>query len=322
MDASRLETWYLQLTDRCTNTCPHCFSSCSPAGAGVVPFAQARKWIHHMAAAAAKRIVFTGGEPFLYFPMLRNLVHEASTRELAPGVWTNGYWITGLEEFRLALRYLADVGLKRLILSEDAFHGAQPFKAFSDQLPPAAEALGVALRFARVTPKEPPAPPDYLFDDHHVLEGPVMFRGRAATECVAHQARWQLDDFDACPFLDFHSPRSLFIDFRGRVHICPGLPLADLTVISLKKFFAEFDLERHPVARAIAAGGPRRLAADFGLHDEVGFVDFCHACWELRARLSRVQNLDSRPPGRMNPAGSGLTGEIAATVSKNHTPSK
>lgn len=302
MDASRLDTWYLQLTDRCTNACPHCFSSCSPAGAGVVAFSLARKWIHHMAAVSARRIVFTGGEPFLYFPLLRNLVHEAHTRGLTPAIWTNGYWITGVEEFRLTLRYLADVGLKQLLLSEDAFHGAQPFVSFSDELPPAAEALGVALRFARISPKDPPAPPDYLFIDHHVLEGPVMFRGRAATECVAHQARWKLEDFDACPFLDFQAPRSLFIDFHGRVHICPGLPLADLNALSLKRFFAEFDLERHPVARAIATGGPRRLAADFGLaQDADGFVDFCHACWELRRRV-----LIPRPPSEPSAPDQGM----------------
>ncbi len=288
MDAARLDTWYLQLTDRCTHACPHCFSSCSPAGRAVVSFPLARKWIHHMATVAPKRIVFTGGEPFLYFPVLRNLVHEASTRQLWPAVWTNGYWITGLEEFRLSLRYLADVGLRQLILSSDVFHGDQPFTPMADQLAPVATELGVELRFARVAPKEPHAPPDYLFEDHHILEGPVMFRGRAATECVAHQARWRLDDFDACPFLDFQSPRSLYLDARGFINICPGLPLADLKAVSLKKFFADFDLERHPFARAIAAGGPRRLAADFGLDGEDvprGFVDFCHACWTLRQRL-------------------------------------
>jgi hypothetical protein len=237
-----------------------------------------------MAVVAAKRIVFTGGEPFLYFPMLRNLVHEASTRSLWPAVWTNGYWITGAEEFRLTLRYLADVGLKQVILSEDPFHGGAPFTPFADRLTPIAAELGVDLRWARITPKNPADPPDYLFDEHHVLEGPVMFRGRAATECTAHQARWRLEDFDACPFLSFDAPGSLFLDVHGFLCICPGFPLADLKVISLKKFFTDFDLERHTVAHAIATGGPARLAAQLGVDGAGGYVDFCHACWELRHR--------------------------------------
>ncbi|MBU1244981.1 4Fe-4S cluster-binding domain-containing protein [Myxococcota bacterium] len=282
MNASSLETWYLQLTDRCTNACPHCFSSCSPAGRAVVPFALVRKWIHHMSVVAAKRIVFTGGEPFLYFPMLRNLVHEAATRNLWPAVWTNGYWITGTEEFRLTLRYMADVGLKQLILSDDPYHGATPFSAFADQLAPLAAELGVDLRWARIEPKNPSAPPDYLFADHHVLAGPLMFRGRAAKECTAHQMRWSLADFDACPFLSFESPKSLFIDVRGFLNICPGFPLADLKVVSLKKFFTDFELEKHSVAHAIATGGPARLAGQLSVTDEDGFADFCHACWVLR----------------------------------------
>jgi len=300
MDATRLDTWYLQLTDRCTNACPHCFSSCSPGGRAVVPFALARKWIHHMAVVAARRIVFTGGEPFLYFPMLRNLVHEAASCGLWPSVWTNGYWITGAEEFRLTLRYLADVGLKQLILSDDSYHGAVPFRAFADQLGPLASELHVDLRFARVEPKAPSSPPDYLFDDHHSLDGPIMFRGRAATECSAHQRRWKLEDFDACPFLSFDTPKSLFIDVRGFLNICPGFPLADLKVVSLKKFFTDFNLEKHAVAHAIATGGPRRLAADFLLTDgtEGGFVDFCHACWSLRQLVTNPsRSPDALPPG-------------------------
>ena len=282
MKPTALDTWYLQITDRCTNTCPHCFSSCSPLCGTVVSFSQARKWIHQMAVVAAKRIVFTGGEPFLYFPMLRNLVHEASTRGLWPAVWSNGYWITGADEFRLALRYLADVGLKQLILSDDSYHGEVPFRAFAEQLAPIALDLHVDLRFSRIDPKMPSAPPDYLFADHHVMEGPVMFRGRAATECTAQQTRWSLEDFDACPFLSFDAPKSLFIDVRGFLNICPDFPLADLKIISLKKFFTDFNLEKHAVAHAIATGGPARLASDFKLSGEGGFVDFCHACWSLR----------------------------------------
>ncbi len=282
MRADRLHTWYLQLTDRCTNACAHCFSSCSPDARAVLPVSLARKWIHQCAAVARGRLVFTGGEPFLFFAMLRNLVHEAASAGMSPAVWTNGYWITGPDEFRAALRYFADVGLKELIVSDDSFHGEAPFASFKPMIPEIARELGIGVQFSRIVPKPPEAQPDFLFPDHHALTGPVMHRGRAADACTNGQVHWQAADFDSCPFLSFDAPGSLFIDVHGFLCICPGFPLANLQTLSLKRFFAEFDLQKAPLARRIAEGGPAALARELSLPATTGFVDYCHACWMLR----------------------------------------
>lgn len=283
-----LHTWYIQLTDRCTHACAHCFLTCSPAGRAVMSVSGARRWIHQFAAVSRGRMVFTGGEPFLYFAMMRNLVHEAAAAGFSPAVWTNGYWATGPDEFRLSLRYLADVGLSELIVSDDAFHGEAPFTTWKDQMSSLARELGVALRFAAITPKPAAVAPDFLFEDTHILEGPVMHRGRAAETCTPGQTLWQAADFDACPFVSFESPRSLFLDAQGFLHICPGFPLADLNRISIKRFLAEFDIQRHPAAHAIAAGGPAELARRLSVDPATGFVDYCHACWTLRRRMASI----------------------------------
>ncbi len=285
MKSSSLDTWYLQLTDRCTNSCAHCFSSCSPAGRRTLDITFARKILRQMSIVRRCRVVFTGGEPFLLFPLLRNLVHEASTLELTPSVWTNGYWITGIDEFRLSLRYLSDVGLKELILSDDGFHGVPPFAAIRDQLPAIATELGISLLNASHHAKNPPDPPDIIFADHHVLTGTIMHRGRAADQCTGHQTLWDPADFDACPHLDFHQPLSLFVDVLGQVNVCPHFPLASLHQISLKKFFQEFDPAEHPTTSAILAGGPHELAQRNSIPLPTGFVDFCHACWHIRSRM-------------------------------------
>lgn len=285
MRTDQLHTWYIQMTDQCTHTCAHCFSSCSPSGQAVLPFSLLRKWIHQLATVTRKRLVFTGGEPFLHFAMLRNLVHEAVATGFFTSVWTNGFWITEPDVFRLTLRYLTDVGLAELIISDDEFHGKAPFSTWKDRLLPIAQELGVKLRFASVVPKIPDTPPDFFFEDHHVLVGPVMHRGRAATTCTSGQNLWQVSDFDTCPFLSFESPHTLFIDAYGLLNICPGFPLADLKQISIKRFLAEFDIQQHPMASIIAIGGPAALAQKQGIAPSTGFVDYCHACWTLRQKF-------------------------------------
>lgn len=250
----------------------------------MLPLAWARRWIRQFAAVSQCRMVFTGGEPFLYFPLLRTFVHEAASAGFSPSVWTNGYWITGPDEFRTSLRYLSEVGLKELIVSDDEFHGPAVFSAFRDRLLELAGNLGVVLHFAIIYPKDPVHPPDFLYADPHVLHGPVMHRGRAADTCTAGQARWQVADFDSCPFVSFDAPHSLYVDANGFLHICPGFPLADLKTMSIKRFLKEFDWHIDPVAHAIAVGGPAQLARELSIPPSTGFVDYCHACWELRRK--------------------------------------
>jgi MoaA/NifB/PqqE/SkfB family radical SAM enzyme len=116
----------LMLTYRCTAACRFCYYYCSPQSTGLMPVATAIEAWQGLVRIAGKNanLHITGGEPFLYFERLSEILEQAHQLRL-PGldsVETNADWGNNEQEISEKLKFLDAVGLNRLKISWDPFH--------------------------------------------------------------------------------------------------------------------------------------------------------------------------------------------------------
>lgn len=126
---SKLKLWRyagLMLTYRCSAACRFCYYYCSPQASGLMSVDTAiQSWEGIVRLVGDKaRVHITGGEPFLYFDRLSQIIQQASRLGLTPldSIETNaGTWGSN-GELTDQLRFLDDCGLDRLKISWDTFH--------------------------------------------------------------------------------------------------------------------------------------------------------------------------------------------------------
>lgn len=113
----------IAVTRRCNASCEVCCFGCSPAQTSTLEEADIRRAIRQAKdAGGVKKILFTGGEPLLYYDRVRACTGYASELGLSCAVYTNGFWG---DDGRRAARWaqeLASVGVKTVHFSSDAYH--------------------------------------------------------------------------------------------------------------------------------------------------------------------------------------------------------
>lgn len=112
----------LILTYRCSAECRHCFFECSPSRSEVMTRQMAQNVINEAVTLGARWISFSGGEPFLEYDSLKELITLSSENGLNTEVVSNGFWGETREEALGTLEPLIIAGLDVLNLSVDDFH--------------------------------------------------------------------------------------------------------------------------------------------------------------------------------------------------------
>nr|MBC8378531.1 radical SAM protein [Planctomycetota bacterium] len=126
---SKLKHWRyagLMLTYRCSAACRFCYYYCAPQAGGLMTTDTAiNAWegLIRLAGQNAK-VHITGGEPFLYFDRLVEILQQAHRLGLGPvdTVETNASWGEHSSQITDKLRQLDALGLNRLKISWDPFH--------------------------------------------------------------------------------------------------------------------------------------------------------------------------------------------------------
>ena len=116
----------LLLTYKCNCACEFCYYNCSPDKGGLMPVETAiSAWqsLKILAGDSAK-IHFTGGEPFLYWDHLQEILEQAQRQNLGKVdlIETNGFWATSEKIVRQRLKRLDKLGMNRFKVSTDPFH--------------------------------------------------------------------------------------------------------------------------------------------------------------------------------------------------------
>jgi len=116
----------LMLTYKCNCACEFCYYNCNPEKCGLMPVdmvISAWQSLKILAGDGAK-IHITGGEPFLYWDHLQQILEEGQKQNLGKVdlIETNGFWATSDKIIRRRLKRLDELGMNRVKVSTDPFH--------------------------------------------------------------------------------------------------------------------------------------------------------------------------------------------------------
>jgi MoaA/NifB/PqqE/SkfB family radical SAM enzyme len=247
----------------------------------------------------AARVHLTGGEPFLVFDRMAEIVRQSHKMGLKglEYIETNASWATSESDIREKLEFLDTYGMEKLKISCDPFHIEYvPIENVFRLKTVAESILGkdrVMVRWERY------------------LENPVSFEGISEAQkrdiylralqddpCrLTGRAAFVLGDLlEQRPVAYFigHNCATSFLGAKG-VHIdpygnvfcgqCSGISAGNVTQTSLDTLWRQFDPEQMEFWKELFADGPCGLldyAGRQGYPPRDEYATKCHICTELR----------------------------------------
>ncbi len=231
-------------------------------------------------------IYFEGGEPFLYYQTMLWGLRAAKSHGFKTGIVTNAYWATSIEDAKEWLTPITDIGVSDLSISDDTYHYGETEENFAKHAYAAAKELGFSV--GRITIENPKqCTQEIEWKGKPVIEGKVLFKGRAAEKLVKDLPTKPWTEFAKCLDEDFSNQRRVHIDPFGYVHVCQGIAIGNMKKATLKELIIDFNPEAHPICSPIIRGGPAELVRKYNVKHEENYVDECHLCYSTRLRLRR-----------------------------------
>ena len=307
-DEPKFKLWRsagLLLTYQCNAACEFCYYHCSPEKGGLMSVETciaAWRSLKNLAGDAAK-IHLTGGEPFLHWDHLTEILTEGRRQGLGPVdlVETNGFWAANETLVRERLRILLDLGVHRMKVSADPFH-----QEYVDLRP---------VRLLAAVAKELLGPGRVLVRWEEYLDGsqsrsadrgrqgrdaiyvrayharPFRFSGRAAGRLADLLASKPAETFaNANCLSDFLGAKGVHIDPYGNVFsgTCSGIILGNIHNTPLEEIWKQFDPHANALIGVLCERGPCGLldeAESLGYRRLDAYADKCHLCTHLRQFL-------------------------------------
>ncbi|MCD4830905.1 MAG: 4Fe-4S cluster-binding domain-containing protein [Anaerohalosphaeraceae bacterium] len=302
-DEPKLKLWTsagLMLTYNCPAACKFCYYNCNPQKKGLMNIETAiSAWqsLKDLAGDSAK-IHLTGGEPFVYWEHLQELLKKANKMQLGKidVVETNAYWAQGQTQIRERLNFLAEHNVKRLKISYDPFHAEfidyEKVKRLADI---AMEILGPdrcqvrwqeyldnPIDMQNLSEKEKQA--QYIAT---LKKYPCRFTGRAGSDLAqqfADKRPEQLEDQNCKK--NFLSAKGVHIDPFGNVFsgVCSGIIVGNINQKSLAQIWQDFNPTKMDFFCVLFNSGPVGLlqkAVKSGYRKRRLYVDKCHMCTDL-----------------------------------------
>ena len=275
------------LTYTCNFGCDHCFLYCSPSAKGVFKLEQIKEILKDAESMkTVNSVYFEGGEPFLYYPLLKAGADAAINHGFDVGMVTNSYWATSVEDAIVWLKPLKEIGVSYLGLSDDKFHYGDREDTPPKNAHTACKAIGIDCSYFCI---DEPTVQNLNSENGEkgepIVGGNTVFKGRAVEKLTKGlpQKDWQC--LKACNREELISPKRVHIDPFGHVHVCQGLVIGNVFEKPLSQIMKEYKAKAHPVVGPLVEGGPAGLAKKFNVPHQERFVDECHFCFLLRKSL-------------------------------------
>lgn len=315
----------LMLTYKCNCACEFCYYNCGPDKGGLMPVDTAISAWQSLKVLAGDnaKIHITGGEPFLYWEHLLEILEQAQRLNLGKVdlIETNGFWATGEKIVRQRLKILDELGMNRLKVSTDPFHqeyvDIEPVRRLAGI---ATEILGpkrVLVRWQKYlenpcstgipstgsgqalpvnmggTPMLRSISPAELEQQYinAIKDYPCRFTGRAAgklAELVASRPVESLTGMNCRS--DFLAAKGVHVDPFGNVFsgTCSGIIVGNVNQTLLEDIWKQFDPQCGGLISTLFDKGPNGLLAEA---DKQGYkrLEFyagkCHLCTSIRQFL-------------------------------------
>jgi len=296
----------LLLTYQCNCACEFCYYNCNPDKGGLMPVDTAvNAWqsLKVLAGDNAK-IHITGGEPFLYWDHLLEILEQAQKQNLGKVdlIETNGFWATSDKIVTQRLKRLDELGMNRFKVSTDPFHqqyvDIEPVRRLAQI---AAEMLGserVLVRWQKylenpidmksLSPAE--LEKQYI---NAINDYPCRFTGRAAGK-LAELVVDSINEHRASSIEHRENCKSAFLGAKG-VHIdpfgnvfsgtCSGIIIDNINQTPLEDIWKQFDPQNAVLISTLFEKGPFGLlpeAEKHGFKKAESYAGKCHLCTSIR----------------------------------------
>jgi MoaA/NifB/PqqE/SkfB family radical SAM enzyme len=291
----------LLLTYKCNCTCEFCYYNCSPEKKGLMSVDTAiSAWRSlKILAGDSVKIHITGGEPFLYWEHMQEILEEAQNQKLGKVdlIETNGFWATNEKVIRQRLNMLDEFGMDRFKVSTDPFHqeyvDIEPIRRLAGI---AAEVLGpgrVLVRWQKYL--DDPAEMKSLSPDERgqkyisaMNDYPCRFTGRAAGKLAELAASKPIEKL-ACMNCksDLLGAKGVHIDPFGNVFsgTCSGIIFGNVNRTKLEDIWKQFHPAQSEFINKLFNSGPYGLleqAAKLDYKKAKVYADKCHLCTSIR----------------------------------------
>ncbi len=291
----------LLLTYKCNGACEFCYYNCCPEKNGIMPVDTAiSAWqsLKILAGDSAK-VHITGGEPFLYWERLQEILEEAGNQKLGKVdlIETNGFWATNEKITRQRLKRLDELGMHRFKISTDPFHqeyiDIEPINRLAEI---ATEILGperVLVRWRKYLedPIEMKSLSSAEREQKYISamnDYPCRFTGRAAGRLAELVASKPIDAFASvnCKS-DLLAAKGVHIDPFGNVFssTCSGIIIGNVNQTCLEDIWKEFHPGQREFINTLFNLGPFGLlekAKKLGYKKAKFYADKCHLCTHIR----------------------------------------
>lgn len=291
----------LILTYKCSAACRFCYYNCNPNQTGLMPTDTAiNSWqgLKKLAGDSAK-MHFTGGEAFLYFDRMAEILIEAKKLKLGKidQIETNGSWAENENIIKEYVTFLDAHGMKSLKISCDPFHAE-----FIDigRIRLLVEIAGKILSPERVLVRwqeHLDNPIDMKSLNHQqkidvfareLKNHPFSFTGKASTELAKYFSDKTAENFaqNTCKSY-LLSSKGVHIDPFGNIFngVCSGMIIGNVNKISLDKLWDSTNWPKMDFFKRIFESGPTALmkeAEDMGYLQLDNYASKCHICTDLR----------------------------------------
>lgn len=298
----------IMLTYRCPAACACCYVFSAPdincPGGEMDPEMAWNCWqATRELNGQAGSVHLTGGEPFLRYELLRDLLQKAYDSGIGglEKIETNAAWCVNDQITRERIGELAKLGLTKLQISTDVYHQQfVPTDNLQRAIRIASEILGperLQVRWRDFA--NDPVRSELMSEDEldeaftHALDKiPERMVGRAAVR-LSHLVNQQLySSFKGTDCRKSHiAAKGVHIDGFGNVFssTCIGIITGKVDKdYSLKDVWVNYDFTQHPIWAVLTEGGPWLLAENAR---ERGFVPAekyagkCHLCYSVRKWL-------------------------------------
>ncbi|MCI0392867.1 MAG: radical SAM protein [Acidobacteria bacterium] len=303
------------LTFECNAECDHCYYHSAPrskVGASVIEVAEFSAYMDSLKRTLAylPGIAFLGGEPFLYYKHLLQMIGLVKGRSPYISILTNGYWGKNRERADRIVGELKEAGLNQLSFGADGFHDPFiPFQSVKNAILAARDGglgvnVNVYLREALGAENEPDQISSAMvkelnaFGGISIGYGAVEYTARAAERLSPPTgAATEKELNDVClqayrgkfyPTDTFMNPRVISIDPTGSVTTCAGILIGNAKEKDLGEIIKDYRPEEHPIISVLIREGPMgltRLPEAKGFQMKESYTDICQLCYDIRKHL-------------------------------------
>jgi organic radical activating enzyme len=291
----------LMITYKCNCSCEFCYYNCSPEKSGLMSedvFFNSWQGLKNIAGGSAK-IHITGGEPFLYFEHLVDILEKAKKQKFGETdlLETNGYWAKDNNITEKRLRLLDKLHINRLKISCDPFHqeyvDIEPVRRLAEIAEDILGSERVMVRWRDYLDKPlnlkeftPQRCREYY--KKTMREYPCRFTGRAADKLaplVSSDTIEQISERDCSK--SFLASKGVHIDPFGNVFsgTCSGIIVGNVAGEPLDKVWSRFNPAGDTIIGTLFNNGPAGLyeyAQSCGYESEDVYAGKCHLCSSVR----------------------------------------